>query len=117
MQHIQSPEELEDAIQAPIALLYKHSETCPISAMALREVAHLAEAYPELPVYVVDVHAQRGLARGIAARFDIRHESPQAILLRDGAPVWHASHFRVTARALEAQLGERAERAAMSDER
>ena len=106
MQRIQSPEELEDAIQAPVALLYKHSETCPISAMALREVAHVAAAYPELPVYVVDVQAQRGMARGIAARFDIRHESPQAILLRGGEAVWHASHFRVTARALEARLGE-----------
>jgi bacillithiol system protein YtxJ len=106
MQPIHSPEELEAAIRAPVALLYKHSETCPISAMALREVAHVAGAYPELPVYVVDVHTQRGLSRGIAARFDIRHESPQAILLRAGEPVWHASHFRVTAQAVERELGE-----------
>lgn len=104
MRSIQSPEELEGAFQAPVALLYKHSETCPISAMALREVAHVATAHPDLPVYVVDVLAQRGLARGIAARLDIRHESPQAILLRDGEPVWHASHFRVTAQAVGERL-------------
>ncbi|HEX6629598.1 MAG TPA: bacillithiol system redox-active protein YtxJ [Gemmatimonadaceae bacterium] len=104
MKSIQTPEELDHAFQAPVALLYKHSETCPISAMALREVAHVATAYPELPVFVVDVQAQRGLARGIAARLDIRHESPQAILLRAGEPVWHASHFRVTAQAVDEQL-------------
>ena len=34
------------------------------------------------------------------ARFGIRHETPQAILLRDGRPVWNASHFRITAAEL-----------------
>jgi bacillithiol system protein YtxJ len=35
-----------------------------------------------------------------AARLGVRHETPQAILLRDGRPVWNASHFRITADAL-----------------
>jgi bacillithiol system protein YtxJ len=34
----------------------------------------------------------------------VRHESPQAILLRDGKPVWKASHFRITAGALAQAL-------------
>jgi hypothetical protein len=33
-------------------------------------------------------------------RLGVRHETPQAILLRDGKPVWKASHFRITADAL-----------------
>ena len=108
MHTVASTTDLETALRAPVALLYKHSDTCPISAMAHREIANLAADHPELPVYVVNVHAQRAIARDIAERFTIRHESPQVILLRDGAPVWHASHYGVTARAVEHGLHEHA---------
>jgi bacillithiol system protein YtxJ len=40
----------------------------------------------------------------MAARLGIRHETPQAILLRDGRPVWSASHFRITADALSKHI-------------
>lgn len=39
-------------------------------------------------------------AREIEERTGIRHESPQAIVMRGGEPVWHASHRGVTQEAL-----------------
>jgi bacillithiol system protein YtxJ len=36
----------------------------------------------------------------VSQRFGIRHETPQAILLRNGKVVWNASHFRITASQL-----------------
>ncbi len=104
MHIVESSGDLEAAFGAAVALVYKHSETCPISAMSYREIERLDDAHPELPIFLVDVHAQRGLSRQIAERFTIRHESPQAILLRDGEPVWHASHYGVTVRAIEGEL-------------
>ena len=59
---------------------------------------------PEIPVFLVDVLSQRPLSQGIAARLGIQHESPQAILLRLGAPLWHASHDDVTADALAEEV-------------
>jgi len=41
------------------------------------------------------------LSESMEERFGIRHESPQAIVVSNGKPVWHASHLRVTAKALE----------------
>lgn len=55
---------------------------------------------PGIPVYFVDVLAQRPLSQRIAVALGIRHESPQAIMLQAGTPVWHASHSEVTADAL-----------------
>jgi bacillithiol system protein YtxJ len=49
---------------------------------------------------VITVQSHRGLSDSAADRFGIRHETPQAILLRDGRPVWNASHFRITANEL-----------------
>jgi bacillithiol system protein YtxJ len=66
-------------------------------------------AHPEVPVYWVDVKGQRPLSQEIAARLGITHESPQAILLRAGAPVWHDSHFGVTAEAIARELRQRGE--------
>ena len=37
-------------------------------------------------------------------RLGVRHETPQAILLKDGKPVWKASHFRITTEALTEAL-------------
>jgi bacillithiol system protein YtxJ len=91
----------EELRRAPLALVYKHSPICGVSASARQEVTRFAEANPGVPVYGVDVLNERGLSRGLAEALGVRHASPQAILLRGGSPVWVASHLGVTAAALE----------------
>jgi bacillithiol system protein YtxJ len=41
----------------------------------------------------------------VSERLGIRHETPQAILLRDGKVIWNGSHFRITASQLDQLLG------------
>ncbi len=72
-------------------LVLLHDPYCPISRAAQRDVSRLAE-----PIALIDVAAAPELSEVIEERTGIRHESPQIILLRDGAPVWSASHYRVT---------------------
>lgn len=83
-----------------MALIYKHSPYCGLSATARAQVCALATVYPDLPVWQVDVVGQRGLSQQIAEDLGIRHESPQAIVLVDGATVWTASHRGVNQAAL-----------------
>jgi bacillithiol system protein YtxJ len=40
----------------------------------------------------------------IARRSGVRHQSPQAILLREGKPVWDASHIGITVDSLLAAI-------------
>lgn len=101
---LRTQEDLQQALERPLALLYKHSPMCGLSDIAQEEVQRLAEAEPALPVYRVDVIRDRALARAIAERLGIRHESPQAILLRGGKAVWDASHRGVTADAIRDEL-------------
>lgn len=87
------------------AVIFKHSETCGLSAMAEEEVAGwLNAAHSAADVYVVEVRRSRAVARGLADRLNVRHESPQVLLVRDGRVCWHRSHAAVTARAIEAAL-------------
>lgn len=86
-------------------LLFKHSRTCGISCEALDELrAHIGTATGAATYKVITVQSHRNVAEAVAARLGIRHETPQAILLRGGQPVWSASHFRITADRLDSAL-------------
>jgi len=93
--------EFERALQRPVAFVFKHSTRCGTSTAALIEVRQYAASHPDVPVYLVDVIEDRALARRIAARVGVPHESPQAILLAEGTAVWSVSHFDVSVTALE----------------
>jgi bacillithiol system protein YtxJ len=81
---------------AATVILYNHDPYCPISARAIREM-HLVND----TVALIDVSRGQQLTREIAERTGIRHESPQVIVLKDGHPTWNASHFAITAAAVE----------------
>jgi bacillithiol system protein YtxJ len=102
--HLSDVEMLEAAIaesrERPV-LLFKHSRTCGVSCEAMDELyAHLAERRTEATYKVITVQSHRTVSDCAATRLGVRHETPQAILLRNGKPVWNASHFRITAEAL-----------------
>jgi bacillithiol system protein YtxJ len=98
-------DELDAAInesrERPV-LLFKHSRTCGISCEALDELrTHLGRSDARTAYKLITVQSHRRVSEEAATRFGIRHETPQAILLRDGKPVWSASHFRITATNLD----------------
>src|SRR5919112_2249021 len=89
---------------APV-VLFKHSTTCPISARAHRQMSQLSRERVG-DVALVVVQTARPVSEEIARRTGVEHHSPQAIILRDGKPVWNASHFDITAEAVERAVGE-----------
>lgn len=103
---IAESDELERALTAGDAVLYKHSPHCWQSSRAYRQIQKLAEGEPETPIYIIDVVSQRALSKEIEARLGIRHESPQAILIRGGQVVWHGSHSGIRAKTIAAELAE-----------
>lgn len=95
---------IAESLERPV-LLFKHSRTCGISCDALDELHVHLERNPAAATYkMVTVQSHRRLSDEIAVRLGVRHESPQAILLRGGRPVWKASHFRITADELSRAL-------------
>ena len=97
-------------------LVFKHSHTCGVSWEALEEiVAHLNERESETSTRrtrsaaqyaMVTVQTHRAVSNAIAQKLGVRHETPQALLIRDGRVVWSASHFRVTAAAVGGAIAE-----------
>src|SRR3954452_11798675 len=105
LDHLSDIDELEAAIaesrERPV-LVFKHSRTCGVSCEALDELrTHVERAEAGVSYKLITVQSHRRVSDEAALRFGIRHETPQAILLRDGRAVWNASHFRITASHLD----------------
>lgn len=94
---------VERSFTAPI-VIFKHSPTCGTSAYAYDELSTYRQHPAALDIHLVDVLRGREISRAIAARFKVHHESPQVLLLVDGAVRWHTSHYSITADALQQAL-------------
>ena len=98
-------EQLQDEFATQeFVLLYKHSPLCGLCDIAIAEINAFVEANPDVPVGLVDVISQRPLSQRLETMLGVRHESPQVIMVRRGAPVWNGSHRRVTRTRLEAAI-------------
>jgi bacillithiol system protein YtxJ len=99
---ISSSEELEDifekSFEKPV-VLFKHSITCPISSGVYYEVSSV-----DADINLIIVQKARNISNQIAEKTGIRHESPQAIVIKNGKPIYHASHYSVTAEDIKKRL-------------
>lgn len=89
----------KEDLQGDAYLIFKHSNKCSISIDVHRGVRRIQDAL-DLPIYKVVVHDDRDLSNWMAEHFQVKHESPQLILVRNGKAVWHASHFAITEEAV-----------------
>jgi len=89
---------LERSSEAPV-ILFKHSNSCGVSAQAYREMSKLSG-----PVGVITVQKAREVSTEIERRFGLEHHTPQVLIVRAGALVWNASHGQIQAQAVEAAL-------------
>ncbi|WP_292009217.1 bacillithiol system redox-active protein YtxJ [Chryseobacterium sp.] len=98
---IQSEEDLEKAIESSYikrVALFKHSTSCFISKTVLRNFEREVEEYTDLDTdfYYLDLLAHRNISSKISDLFQIRHESPQLIVIENGKAVNNASHQHIS---------------------
>jgi bacillithiol system protein YtxJ len=79
-----------------LAVVFKHSTTCPVSFYADRQMRAFMTSHPQVPVYRILVREERATSDRIADWTGIEHESPQVIVLRKGKVMASASHGEVT---------------------
>lgn len=91
-----------EASSSQPVVIFKHSSICPTSARANDEMQSLSNA--DVPVYRVVVQEARDVSDAIADDLDIRHETPQVIVLSGGSPVFDTSHHRVREEAVREAL-------------
>jgi bacillithiol system protein YtxJ len=82
-------------------IIFKHSDSCGISARAYTQMSEVAS-----PVGLVTVQTARAVSDELEKRLGLEHETPQVMIVSNGKVAWTASHGQVKAAAVEAALAE-----------
>ena len=90
----------EESHRRPV-VFFKHSSTCGISAGVKNIVSDM-----EADLNMVVVQTDRYLSNEIAARTNVRHQSPQAIVIKAGKAIYHASHYDITPEDIQRSISE-----------
>jgi len=101
IRQVAGSDELLSALGDGPAVIYKHSNRCALCFRTLKEVQEFAQRHPDVPVFMIDVVKHRSVSNLVAEEYGVVHQSPQALVIREGVSVWHASHLSITAGELE----------------
>ncbi|MFD2561734.1 bacillithiol system redox-active protein YtxJ [Aquimarina rubra] len=103
-QELKSIEQLEtiaEASKVKTQAIFKHSTRCGISRMAIRNFESSFDlSENQVDLFYLDLLNYRDVSSEIAAKFQVYHESPQFIVVRNGVAVHHASHSAITPQVL-----------------
>jgi len=86
-------------------VIFKHSTRCSISRMALKNFEreyNLEES--EVAPYFLDLLEHRDISNEIAQKFQVIHQSPQLLLIKNGKSVYDVSHSEIDAEALKSKV-------------
>jgi bacillithiol system protein YtxJ len=87
-------EHIKSASYISPQVIFKHSTTCSISRMALDRFERAAT--PEkVDFHYLDLLNYKAISNEIASFFQVHHESPQVILIKNGECIYDESHYGI----------------------
>ncbi|GEP50894.1 thioredoxin family protein [Flavobacterium noncentrifugens] len=93
----------EESNEKPV-VIFKHSTRCSISRMALKQFENEFDLHGEVKPYFLNLIEHRDVSNEIANRFQVVHQSPQILLIKDGKSVYDTSHDRIDAEVLKSKI-------------
>ena len=78
-------------------LIFKHSTRCGISRMVIKQFESLFnEENKQLKVYYLDLLNFREVSSKLSEVFQVIHQSPQLLVIKNGISVYNESHYEIT---------------------
>ena len=91
---------LEASKEKPV-VVFKHSTRCSISRMALKQFENAFDLEDKITPYFLDLLTYRPISNEIASKFEVMHQSPQIIVIKNGRAIFDASHSDIDAEELK----------------
>ncbi|OUR95064.1 cytosolic protein [Flavobacteriales bacterium 34_180_T64] len=89
---------IETKSRTKTQIIFKHSTRCGISRMVMSQ---FIESYEfdekDLDLYYLDLLSHKDISNETGYKFQVMHESPQLIIIKNGVVVAHASHGAINA--------------------
>ena len=99
----QQLEEIKEKSKQKPQVIFKHSTRCSISSMAKSRLDRSGEIN-EADVYYLDLIAYRNLSNVISQVFNVYHESPQVLVIKNGECIYDESHMGINLNEIKANL-------------
>tara|TARA_R110000787_G_scaffold167495_8_gene280446 strand:- start:582 stop:971 length:390 start_codon:yes stop_codon:yes gene_type:complete len=88
---------IKEQSKAETILIFKHSTRCGISSMVIKRFENLFnESMKNIKVYYLDLLNYRDVSDEVGYTFQIMHQSPQLLVIRNEVAVLDATHYDIT---------------------
>jgi bacillithiol system protein YtxJ len=95
--------EIIEKSKARPQIIFKHSTRCSISSMAKGRLER-SLAPGNADFYFLDLIAYRSVSNQVSSEFNVSHESPQILVIKNGECVYTESHGSITMNEIEEQV-------------
>lgn len=82
-------------------LIFKHSTRCGISRMVMSQFESAYNLDLNADLYYLDLLNYRDVSNEVGYKFQVMHQSPQLLIIRNGVAVAHDSHGAINEMDLE----------------
>ena len=84
---------IEETSKTRTQVIFKHSTRCGISRMVMNQfVAAYDLDMTTIDLYYLDLLSYRDVSNEVGYKFQVMHQSPQLLIIKNGVAVAHASH-------------------------
>jgi len=82
-------------------VIFKHSTRCAISTIVLNKFKRKYLDTSDVKIFKLDLIKLRSLSNEVADIFEVEHQSPQVIVVKNKKVIFHASHYEINEIDLE----------------
>ena len=87
--------EIEEKSKTKTQVIFKHSTRCGISRMVMNQFVDAYDVDSKLDIYYLDLLNYRKVSNETGYKFQLMHESPQLLVIKNGTVVTNASHGEI----------------------
>ncbi len=98
LNNVSQLKKIEEASRNKTQIIFKHSTRCGISRMVMNQfIATYNFTEEDLDLYYLDLLSFRDVSNEVGYKFQVMHQSPQLLVIKNGVAVAHASHGQINA--------------------
>ncbi len=91
--NIDQIKQIRSLSKSETVFIFKHSTRCGISKMVIKRFENMFdESMSHVKVYYLDLLNYRDISNEIAVAFEVIHQSPQLLIIKNEVSVFNASH-------------------------
>jgi bacillithiol system protein YtxJ len=94
-------EEISTKSESKTQLIFKHSTRCGVSRMVMNQFESAYNSDLNADLYYLDLLSYRDVSNEVGYKFQVMHQSPQLLVIRNGVVVAHDSHGSINEMDLE----------------